>query len=291
MKALFYTTQTVDCSNHVRAWNSAFPKAEHLTYNHNGIRNDWQMLEAAQRIRPDVVFWIGAHQAPGNPKCETFKKVRDVAPLVNLCSDAADKPWHHFLKLYDNRGCFDLQVAIDGAHEAPVDLAVLTPIDSAPFAGGRFRDIRCGFSGNVGRGNLRSEVVNALAWFGGLTIRSRAGDNSYDEHARFLKRCQMLLNLSRTGSGQRHHIKGRVLEAGWAGCALLESEGSPIGQWFAPDCYVSYGHPTDAAAIISSIDDRQIDLAARRLTEEVKARFTAKQIYTQILERAGVDTS
>ncbi len=291
MKALFYTTQTVDCANHVRAWDSCFPTAEHLTYNPHGVRNDWQMREAAIKLKPDVVFWIGAHQAPGNPLCETFKAVRDIAPLVNLCCDAADAPWHHFLHLYEKRGCFDLQVSIDGALKAPVDLATLTPIDPTAFAARPGRDIRCGFSGTVGRWNSRSEVVNALMWFGGLTVRPRIEGDSYDHHGHFLTRCAMLLNFSHTGTGRRHHMKGRVLEAGWAGCALLESKGSPIGEWFPEDCYITYVDPRDAAKLISNLPDETIKHMAARLAKEVRARYSAKRIYSEIMERAGVDTS
>ena len=292
MKALFYTTQTVDCANHVRAWNSCFPAAEHMTYNHIGIRNDHLMLEAARNMRPDVVFWIGAHMGSGNPRSETFKKVRDIAPLVNLCSDAGDWPWHEVLRIYKKRGCFDLQVSIDGAKSAPVDLATLTPIDDVPFSALKNlknRDIRCGFSGTVGRWNSRSEVVLALEWFGNLTVRRRVDEDNYEEHVQFLSRCQMLLNFSHTGTGQRHHVKGRVLEAGWSGCALLESKGSPVWHWFPADCYIMYGNPKEAAQIISDMGAKQIHEMAANLAYQVRQRYTAKQIYTEILEQAGVD--
>lgn len=285
MKALFYTTSSNECKNHVQAWNS-FGESTHLTYKAHGIRNDWQMLEAAQDLKPDVVFWIGADQAPGNPRVETFRKVREIAPLVNLCSDAMDKPWHHFLKLYAKRECFDLQVSIDGAIDSPVDLATLTPIDPRPFSGNVVRDIRCGFSGTVGRWNSRSELVNALEWFGGLTVRKREEHDGYDDHVRFLKRCQMLLNISYTGTGHAHHIKGRVLEAGWAGCVLLESKGSPIHKWFPEDCYIIYDGPKEAAAIIAELDDVTIQNTAKRLNEEVQNRFTPNIIYEMIVEKA-----
>ena len=72
MKALFYTTDSNECKNHVQAWNS-FSESTHLTYNLHGICNDWQMVEAARDLKTDVIFWIGAHKAPGNPKINTFR--------------------------------------------------------------------------------------------------------------------------------------------------------------------------------------------------------------------------
>jgi hypothetical protein len=93
-----------------------------------------------------------------------------------------------------------------------------------------------------------------------------------------------LLNVSFTGSGQRHHVKGRVLEAGFAGCALLESEGSLIGNWFPSDCYVTYKDPRDAADIARDMDDHTIERLSRRLSEEVKGRFHPSIIYGDIVK-------
>lgn len=289
MKALFYTTKTVDCDNHVRAWNSVFSQAHHLAYDHRAICNDWQLLETIDSIKPDVVFYIGANEAPGNPKIGTLKIARQSAKMVNICSDAADKPWHKYLEGYARKGCFDLQVSIDGAKSAPVDFVTLTPIDSRPFQGDLRKTIRCGFSGSVGKHNSRSEIVLALSWFGGLTVRDRVKVDGYENHVEFLKRCRMVLNISYTGSGLAHHIKGRVVEAGWAKAALLESEGSPIGEWFPKDCYITYRNPKDAAELISHLTDAEIDKAAARLSEEVRKRFRPEMIYDEILKR--VDTS
>ena len=286
MRALFLTTKTSDCTNHVNAWESAFGKADHVTFNHEGIRNDHVLIEATRAVKPDIIFYIGAMKGLGNPRAETYQELRRVAPTVNFCSDAADTPWHPVLATYARLKCFDLQVSIDGAAEAPVDLTTLTPVDPRPFDIEINKDIRFGFSGSVGRWNGRSEIVKSLEWFGGLTVRHRQSGDTYYDHARFMRRCRMILNISATGSGRRNHIKGRVPEAGWAGCALLESEGSPIGNWFPSDCYLTYRDPKEAADIVRDIDDATIDRYAKRLSEEVRTRFHPKVIYTEILKRA-----
>src|SRR3990172_6192963 len=285
MKALFLTTQTGDCLNHVRAWESHFGPAAHVMFNHEGLRNDHLLIEGARQAKPDVIFYIGAMKGLGNPRAETYQELRRIAPMVNFCSDAADRPWHPVLATYALLRCFDLQVSIDGAVESPVDFTTLTPVDPRPFEGEIVKDIRFGFSGSVGRWNGRSEIIRALEWFGGLQILDRSG-HSYQEHAHFMKRIKMVFNVSLTGSGARHHIKGRVLEAGWAGCAILESEGSPIANWFPSDCYMIYRDPKEAADIVRDLDDATIERLAKRLSEEVRNRFHPKIIYTDMMKRA-----
>lgn len=305
MRALFITTQTVDCINHVQAWNSFAPvPAIHLTFDHYAIPNDWLLVEGARRTSPDVIFYIGPCKSRGTPKPNTFLELQGSGrssssqsiprtairiPLIHLCSDATDHPWHSVLEIYRKLRCFDLQVAIDGGHrDAPVDMATLTPIDPRPFVENYKRDIRCGFSGSVGHHSFRSEVINALKWLGGLTVRYRVEKHDYQDHVHFMKRCRMMLNISYTGSSLAHHIKGRVLEAGFAGCCLLESEGSPIGEWFPDDCYVIWKDVKHAAELISDLDDLTIERTARRLSEEVCRNYTAVKIYGEILERIGL---
>jgi hypothetical protein len=98
----------------------------------------------------------------------------------------------------------------------------------------------------------------------------------------------MMLNISYTGSQLTHHIKGRVLESGWAGCALLESAGSPIAEWFPEDCYFTWRDAKEAAAIIRDATDEEIAHRAERLAKEVRARYSAKLIYGEILRRIGL---
>ena len=285
MKAVFLTTKTGDCINHVSAWESVFGPAAQVTFNHEGIRNDHLLLDATRAEKPDVIFYIGAMKGLGNPRPETYQELRKIAPMVNFCSDSADRPWHPVLATYARMSCFDLQVGIDGPTDAPVDLATLTPVDPRHFDLEVTKDIRFGFSGSVGRWNGRSEIIMALEWFGGLTVQHREG-YTYKDHALFMRRCRVVINVSATGSGQRNHIKGRVLEAGWAGCALLESEGSPIGNWFPEDCYLIYRNPKEAADMARDMDDATIDRYAKRLSEEIRARYHPKMIYMEILKRA-----
>jgi len=253
-----------------------------------GIRFDWQIVDTIRKIGPKVVFYIGANEGTYALKWKALKELTKLAKTVNLCSDAADNPWHGILDNYKKSGCFDIQVAIDGGHPDAIDISTLTPVDSSLYDGPEFiRDIRCGFSGSSG--GKRAEIINALSWFGNLTVRNRSPDDDYEDHVKFLKRCQMTLNTSWTGSGQTHHIKGRVMEAAWAGCALLEYHESPIREWFQEDCFFTWRDAKEAAEIIKDASDAEIENKSKRLSEEVRKRFTAKSIYGDILRRLNVD--
>ena len=285
MKALFYSTATNECVNHVAAWPG---ESVHVTFNHIGIKNDWMLIEAIQEHKPEVVFYIGAVSGSGNPKPETFKEARKYTKLINICSDAEDRPWHGTLEYYKKYECFDLQVAIDGALNAPVDHSTLTPVNPQLFSGYRKKYIRCGFSGTVGRWNRRSEIVNSLEWFGGLTVRKRSEYDGYMEHIDFMKSCQMILNISYTGSGNSHHIKGRVIEAGLAGCALLEHKDSPFAEWFPKDAAIFYSHPKEIAKIIADMDNEEIQKSANLLNKTVVERYNPKTIYGEILKYVDI---
>jgi len=289
LKALFLTTPTNDCSNHVRAFRS-FAEADHHVMHSKGLAVDGEAMRVVREARPDIVFYISANQGPYALRVRTLRDIKAQVPIINLCSDAADRPWHAVLRRYAREECFTLQVALDGAKHPAIDISTLTPVDPRPFAiAPVVREVRCGFSGSVPPTSPRTQIMRALEWFGGLTIRPRQAGDGYEDHAAFLKRCQMVINTSWTGTGQAHHIKGRVLEAGMAGCALLEMEGSPIGDWFPDDCYFMWRDAKEAEELIRRLGDGEIRKRASRLSEEVCRRYNARAIYTEIMEKAGVD--
>lgn len=289
MRALFLTTNTNEVQNHILAWQSVFGLAEHASFNHGGLRNDWWLVEVATESQPDIIFYIGACRGSGNPRYDTLRSIRKIAPFVNLCSDAADHPWHPVLDTYRCQECFDLQVALDGDGDAPVDLAVLTPVVSGPFEEyGPNRDIHCGFSGSVGKRGIRAEIIQALEKHDCLTVRRRLKTDGYDDHIWFLQRCRLLLNTSWTGTEKTHHVKGRVLEAGWAGCALLEPYFSPTCEWFPENCYFSYKSTGHALEIIRTVPQSAIEGRAANLAKYCRKHYHPRQIYGQILERLSL---
>ena len=287
MKALFITTQTNDTHNHIDAWDSVSEiPAKRVYFNYqSGLGTDDYIrnkVKGAGEI--DVIFYIGAWRGGGIPNFETFRELRKIAPLISMISDAADRPWHGPIEEYREEECFDLQVGIDGDHQSPVDLVTLTPVDSRIFDSvkGVEKDIRCGFSGNVG--GKRSQILAAV---GGRCLLRIRGDD-YLDHVRFLKRCRMVLNVAYTGSGERYHVKGRVTETGYAGAVLLEPMGSPTSNWFPSSSYLQYKNTEHLIELIENISSEKIASSAAQFSKIVREKFNASAIYGGMLEAINV---
>lgn len=338
MRALFVTSSTSDVDSLVRAWDCWQPdKSTRVMFPHMGEPRDKEILTIAREMRPNIIFYIGANEGSGIPSMETFLRLREMAPSINLCCDAGDTPWYEPLKRYKKAGCFNLQVALDGYLNAPVDLVTVTPVDPTPYIQPIVWDrfIRCGFSGGVSSKErlavfkasfpsrqapkiVKRRPRNALpAWkplykkhpdipppvpvtqrdkiVWGLenmkdviTVRRRTSKAPYSDHVAFMQSCQIIINTSTSGTGDTHHIKGRVLEAGWAKCALLESEGSPIAEWLPEESYFIYRDANHARELIKSLTTEQVAKSAFALNEYVKEHYHPRQIYGKILERAGL---
>lgn len=331
MRALFVTSATTDVDSLVRAWDCWQPdKSVRVAFHHMGQPKDDEILAVARDVAPEIIFYIGACHAPGIPSVDTLLTLRQMAPSVNLCCDAGDWPWHEYLNLYEEAGCFDLQVTLDGCRSAPVDLVTVTPVDPLPYERAIPRTIRCGFSGGLSsktravfsssfpnrrpakrtkfrppsalpawtpqHKKFHEEPVNPqmsrdrIIWNledmqDVITVRRRTPSGSYFDHAEFLMSCRMVVNTSGSGTGRMHQIKGRVLEAGWAGCALLESEGSPIADWMPEGSYFIYRSAEDAKRLIETLRDDQIAESAAELSAHVKTHYHPRQIYGEMLER------
>lgn len=350
MKALFVTSATNDVVSLIRAWDCYQEEGSRRTsFPHRGKPRDGVILATALEYKPDIIFYIGANVGEGLPSEKTFFELQSMAPLVNLCCDGGDYPWHKTLARYQEIGCFDLQVTLDGHRDAPLDLVTVTPVDPGPFERELPRTIRCGFSGNFSPttamvfkssfesrkapehtkprrgGSLpawrplhskrrtiplepqterdaiiqdltgvfakpiveektdRDNVIHDLSEDAVVTTRRRVSTTSYTEHAEFMMSCLMMLNTSTSGSGATHHIKGRVLEAGWAGCALLESEGSPIAEWFPEGSYFLYRDAAHARHLIQTLTSHEMSTSANLLSQHVRDHYHPRQIYGEVL--------
>lgn len=300
IKAFFVTTRTGDCSNHFSAWEHAYGKASRITHTPNGAKNDIAIIKEAKSLKPDVIFYIGAADGPGIPDVQTFHELKGIAPLVNMCSDAVDEGWHATLSKYRSAGCFDLHVSIDGANNSYIDHSTVTPINPEFFGGPSvLRDMRCGFSGSYGSRNVfdyknqgsayRGRIVYRLEKLGLLNVRKRSALGKYEDHISFMRRCRIMLNVSLSGSGVDHQIKGRAIEAGWAGCALLESIGSPAINRFPKGSVIPFSTEAEAIDIVRNISDSEIDSSAQMLHAHVRDRYNPKSIYGEILKKVGID--
>ena len=286
MRALFVTTHTNDTHNHIDAWDSVSETpAKRIYFNyHGGLGNDAYILNQARSAgEVDVIFYIGANLGRGLPSYNTLRELRKLAPSINIISDAADCPWHKPIDTYRKEECFDLHVGIDGDLQSPVDLVTLTPVDGRIFDSVKIKkDIRCGFSGNTS--GKRNHILSAVG--SRCFIRIRGDD--YLDHIRFLKRCQMVLNVAYTGSGERFHVKGRVTETGYAGAVLLEPIMSPTKYWFPAYSYLAYRDAEHLIELIPSVSDETIAYCSETFSKIVREKYNAAAIYGAMLEKIGL---
>jgi hypothetical protein len=286
MRTLFFTTGTRDCEKLWQSYINLGHETQVMRYDIPGIN----MVAIAKAYAPEVIIYIGAigafHFGLPVPTPDVLEEVGKVAPMVHLCSDAADPPWWDLLNEYFARRVFALQVTIDGCYETPKGMTVaLTPIDPGMFKPRPWRDriYDCGF---VGGGGVRAEMLRALQTRVPLTWYSNGSEVPYPELCEFYSDCRIVWNLAHTGSNARRHVKGRVVEAGLAGAVLVEPSDSPLGQWFETGVdYLAWGDLEEAAKWIRHILDNPSagEAMAGRFHKKMVEQHSAKAFWEKVL--------
>jgi hypothetical protein len=289
MKAVFVTTFPNDVANVIAAWDCWNEvKSERIIFDFRQVIDDADILRRAEAASPDVIFYVGGCGGPMHlPTIATLQALKEMAPSINLIFDGIEDAWYEMIAKYKQHECFNLQVTIDGCPDAPVDLVTTAPVDTRLFAGeDPPKDIPCGISGNIGRGDKRSKIINPLIWEGLVEMRRRdvVGDG-FPEHVAFMRRCQMIINTSFTGSGNKHHVKQRVFETGFAGAALLECEAAPTHFWIPQSYFFRYKNTLHASQIIKTLDAREIAEKGQMLQQYVRAHYMPEQVYGAMLDR------
>ncbi len=289
MKALFVTSEGQEPATVMSGWSFWNEPCLRITFDITGVKNDVKILEAAKDYRPDVIFYIGGHAGPGLPTIDTLRALRKCAKCINLVCDATDHPWHPPLIEYRKMECFDLSVGLDGSLTAPVDMHTVTPLDPRAYdtLPRPAKDIRCGFAGNQGYKTMRETLVSSLSKEGLLMVRPRSSA-LYSEYAMFMRHCEMVFNVPLTGSAEHLHIKGRVIESGLAGAALIEMNGSPADKWFPRESIFFYNTIDDARKIIKDSSKNEISDKAAMFSEIVRTKYSPQKIYGEMLSRVGL---
>lgn len=292
MRGLILTTRTPDTEKLVRSFTSIVPETAVERYDVFGV----DVGHLAEQHRPDVIVYIGAcmpHQdGCPIPTTDALCRANQVAPMVHICSDAADPPWWPLLEEYDRVGAFRLQVAIDGSHENPIarfGMVALTPVDPGMFnpLPWHQRGTPAGFCGG---GGARTPILQRLA-SSGLVWRNPGPWVTYPEVCEFYSQCRIVINDARTGTGQKRHIKGRFVEASLAGAMLLEPRDSPARNWFEPGIdFLEYGSDDEAENVIRtapSRGDADRDMA-ERMRGKMLERHAAPVFWRSVFGRIGL---
>lgn len=224
---------------------------------------DQDILMEAKIGKPDAVIYVSAWQGPFVPLNSTLGELAAMVPVIHLLNDGQDPPWFDQLYEFDRRDLFKLTVNIDGGHDWPGGknwpksiaddpnilnpkgpplrgkcMTALTPLDLRYYKptglGFQERPFPIGYSGSPSS-PVRAALLNRLQQVRGFNYRARdQRPNSYQEHIGFLQYTQCSLNVPFTGSGVARQVKGRLLEAGFAGCCCLEWASETMRSWFTP---------------------------------------------------------
>jgi len=312
---LFVSTETNEIPKYGESLAGLGHQVEVVRFIHRKIdgkfstQPDAEILEKATALKPELIVYVGT--CGGNmPTTALLQKLnQEIAPSVLICSDAADEPspWWPLLHEYDREGCFTVMVAIDGNRNWPFagkGITALTPVPPAYFAKGakphRDRARVFGYAGNIG--GIRPDKVTGIIWGRGPLVREMMGfgletrdrdlrEDSYPEVADFMCESRITPNFAETGSFQRMHVKGRVVEAGLARCTLLETRGSPARDWFTPGVdYLEYETVEDARRHGELLKDQpdETERYGQRLHDRVMAEHAPDKFWGRIFDKAGL---
>lgn len=295
MKVLFLVTHTPNCEPF---WRSLEAIGHHVTvvqYDDRPYARHGEIIDEALRLRPDFIVYVGAYEpSHGRPvlQISTLSALNTVAPLALLCGDASDDPWWPVLTEYCLAGCFTVIVNMDGGaspiEAMPNGLTLLTPLDPRPFNPLPWNDrtIRLGTVGGAGH---RDAPIRDLQARGLLTYHPGPVGRSYADYAALMCNTKVTLNFGRTGTGRYLQVKGRAVEAGFAGAALLELRGSPLANWFAPGFeYLEYESVEDVARLMATTTDEQFAELATRFHSRMVAKHHPEVFWDTVLRKAGL---
>lgn len=264
---------------------------------------DDDILLDAKINKYDTAIYISAWQGAFVPLNETLGELNQIVPTVHFLCDGADEPWWPQLREFERRGTFSLTVNIDGSHYWPgggawgqqdgaisKSLTLLTPVDVRHFAEPTFafeeRPYAIGYAGNAS-GPFRSEVVRRLSAVRGFAHKDRdAHPHSYPQFAEFLKHTRISVSVPFTGSGRARHVKGRILESGFAGACLLEWRNEATRSWFQSRAeYFEYESVEECAELAEwlAAHPKISRETARALTERVWKEHSPKAFWDTVL--------
>ncbi len=287
-----------------------------------GLVDDKVLLEQIKRLEPTAIFYGAESVRDGAPPIDLYHSIREIAPLISILLDGGDPVWRETCKRFRREKRFDLVASIDGIKSDIVDYVTLTPVDYRLYSDPpQQRDIRCGFSGTpipplrsslvpsglIDRRHPRTKVLDALAGCESLVVLKHSLDRSVSSYAKFMMQCRISVNTSWSQSPEvmfrnvrgrqrvskviwdtTHQIKGRVLDAAWARCCLLETVGSPISQWFPVGSYILYSSTEELLHLINTLSDDIIESTAEKLFTYTVDNYHPRKIYQGILSSVGV---
>ena len=314
MKGFFVITRTNEMHKHIESFTCLGNEEKHYIFEHRvtgGLPSaqalDEDILKEVRGYSPDICVYVGACSGR-MPSADVFRDIKNsVCPTVAFISDAADEPWWSKVREFDQKRAFTVQVALDGGGDWPKadnHISALTPLDPSvfpnPIRPHKDRTAFFGFCGNPGAAHRhipmgRMPFISQMKTEG-LHFRPRSPSNAeprldaktYADAANFMSNVCLMPNFSFTGSYMRHHVKGRAVEAGWAGCLLMELSQSPLKNWFTPgEDFLEFTTMEDAKAILERFKGKPSESQAfgERLRKKVETEHSPQAFWKRIIDK------
>lgn len=294
MKALALITYTVqECYGRWASLASLGHEVIVHQYDQYPAGQHGPLVDKVREVSPDFVLYIGApapYHARPVPAPDILAAINKISPTVHICGDGGDPPWWPILEEYDRERCFTVQVNIDGS-PSPVSsfrngLLRLAPMDPRPFKPLPWNERKhlamlMGGMGGGERGEITTALVQKqlLQWYPGP-------GRPYDDLAAIMCSYKIGFNHPMTGSGTKMHVKGRLVEVGYAGCVLLERYGSPAQNWFFPGIeYLTYNTAGDAARLIEVTPDALLQQMAHEFHEHVMKEHSPAAFWGKVFDK------
>lgn len=197
-------------------------------------------------------------------------------PKVAVVFDSIRKPPGYFEKL--GYPVFTLDAPARGAEWLYTPVRFIRPAHFPP------RDIRALF---IGKTSYRQSQVQMLE-AAGVTIISTDIWRPYVDYVDALKRAQIVVNLCRDRVTERPQLKGRVLEAMFAGAMLAEEANALTREKLPSNTYWAWAGERDLKTILHEVPFTVWKTTALRGQQFVEAHMTALQFWNRINERCNL---
>lgn len=307
MRLLYLRSSSMQCDPHVSSlkecWNGVGGKAFKV-FDYFCEDSDNAILDIAHEFEPTHVIWIGTCGGPYETKAETFQELRKKSKTIMICPEASHPDWDRLIQEFYDKDSFDLIINIDGnpnwGHRQGKGLTTLAMYGQRAYQMDhnyyhwRNRPIDVGFCGGSGYpGTMRQRLVHHLTMVrrhNNMPLLTQFPfiecPGTYQLYADFMRMTKIAVNSCGSGEDRSKHVKGRVVEAGLAGCCLIEEEGSPIGLWFSKESYFTFETPEHCEAIIYEILSDPTEAIKRRdnFCNETRRKYTPYKMWDEIFQ-------
>lgn len=258
-------------------------------YYHYGKRGDEALLEAIERIKPDLVIMIIYKIPASDPtviSLDTIKAIK--VPIISIWGDLEDIDQRKLAKLLEPH----MKIYGTASKETVESLGYTymhVPKDPRVFNNPKKRrDLKVVFFGSYGRGREdRQEVLNYLVEKGiSLTHGGSEGKDHYstEDYADGYKRAKIAIGFSQARGV--NVVNARAFEVMLCGAMLLEQESPELAKLYTP--YVDYVPWKDKEDLLGKIRYYSMNAKKRRDIassgqKKTEALYSAKTFWENVL--------